>query len=70
VRLCHETQKRGSPEDRVVLGGPVHDFKVQLLLSVILAVAEANVECDSTQQVVHASWYNSMEGAVCQLEEF
>jgi hypothetical protein len=70
VRHCHETRKHGSPEDRMILGGPVHDFKVQLLLSVILAVAEANIECYSTQRVVRASEYDSMEGAVCWLEEF
>jgi hypothetical protein len=70
VRHCHETQKRGSPEDHVILGGSIHGFEVQLLLSVILVVAKANVKCYSTQRVVRASRYDSMEGAVCWLEEF
>jgi hypothetical protein len=53
----------------VILRGPVHDLEVDLLLSIVLAVAKANVECYSTQWVVGTSWYNSMEGAVCWLEE-
>jgi hypothetical protein len=28
VRHCHETRKRGSFEDRMILRGPVHDFKL------------------------------------------
>jgi hypothetical protein len=48
----------------MILRGPVHDFEVELLSSIILAVAEANVECYSTQWVVGASWYDSMERAV------
>jgi hypothetical protein len=55
VRYCHESQKCGSPEDRVVLGGPVHDFEVEFLSSVVLAITEANVECYSTQWVVGTS---------------
>jgi hypothetical protein len=70
VRHCHKMRKRGSSEDRVVLGGPVHDFEVQLLLSVILAVSEENDECYSTQWLVRASWYDSVEGTICRLEKF
>jgi hypothetical protein len=69
VRYCHKTRKCGSSKDRVILRGSVHDFEVQLLLFVVLAVAKANVECYSTQWVVCASWYDSMGGAICQLEE-
>jgi hypothetical protein len=69
VRYCHEARKRGSPEDRVILRGPVHDLEVELLLSIVFAVAKTNVECYSTQWVVGASWYNSIERAVCWFEE-
>jgi hypothetical protein len=44
VRYYHESQKRGSPKDRVVSGGLVHDFKVEFLSSVVLAITEANIE--------------------------
>jgi hypothetical protein len=69
VRYCHEARKHGSSEDRVMLRGPIHDLEVGLLLSAVLAIAETNIECYSTQWVVGASWYDSMEGAVCWLEE-
>jgi hypothetical protein len=69
VRYCHKTRKHGSSEDCVILRGTVHDFEAQLLLSIVLAVAEANVECYLTQWVVRASLYDSMEGAICRLEE-
>jgi hypothetical protein len=67
VGYCHKAQKRGSSEDRVILRGPIHDFEVELLLSIVLAVAETNVECYSTQWVVCATRYDSMEGAICWL---
>jgi hypothetical protein len=38
----------------VILIGPVHELEVELLLSIVLAVAEENVECYSTQWVVGA----------------
>jgi hypothetical protein len=53
----------------MILRGPIHDLKVELLLSVVLAIAETNVECYSTQWIVGASWYDSMEGAIYWLEE-
>jgi hypothetical protein len=28
VGYCHETRKRGSSEDRVILRGTIHDFEV------------------------------------------
>jgi hypothetical protein len=54
----------------VVLGGLVHDFEVEFLSSVILAITEANIECYSTQWIISTSWYDSMEGAVGWLQEF
>jgi hypothetical protein len=69
VGYCHETQKRGSSEDHVILGGPIHDFEVELLLSIVLAVAKTNVECYLTQWVVCASWYDSMEVTIYRFEE-
>jgi hypothetical protein len=46
VRYCHEARKHGSPEDRVIMRGPIHDLYIELLLSIVLAIAETNVECD------------------------
>jgi hypothetical protein len=40
VRYCHEARKCGSPEDRVILRGPIHDLEVELLLFIVLAIAE------------------------------
>jgi hypothetical protein len=54
----------------MVLGGPVHDFEVEFLSSVVLAITKANVECYATQWIVGTSWYDSVEGAVCWLQEF
>jgi hypothetical protein len=34
-----------------------------------LKIRVLHIECYSTQWVVHASWYDSMEGIVCRLEE-
>jgi hypothetical protein len=55
VRYCHKSRKRGSPEDRVILGGPVHYFEVDFFSSVVLSVTEADVECYLTQWVVGTS---------------
>jgi hypothetical protein len=38
----------------MILRGPIHDLEVELLLSIVLAIAETNVECYSTQWVVCA----------------
>jgi hypothetical protein len=54
----------------VILGGPIHDFEVELFSSVVLAITEANIECYSTQWIVGTPWYDSAEGAVCRLQEF
>jgi hypothetical protein len=70
VRYYHEARKRGSSEDHVVLGWPVHDFKLQFFSPIIQTVAKANVECDSTQWVVCTPRDDSVVGAVCRLEEF
>jgi hypothetical protein len=69
VRYYHESRKHGSPEDCVVLGGPVHDFEVDFFSSVVLTITKENVECYSTQWIVGTSWYDSVEGAVCWLQE-
>jgi hypothetical protein len=69
VRYCHEPRKRRSSEDHVILGGPIHYLEVEFLLSIILAVAEINVECYSPQWVVCTSWHDAMEGTICWLEE-
>jgi hypothetical protein len=53
----------------VILRGTIHDFEVELILSIVLAVAKTNIECYSTQWVVCATWYDSMEGTICQFEE-
>jgi hypothetical protein len=52
VRYCHESRKRGSPEDRVILRGPVHDFEVELFSSVVLAITKADIECYSIQWII------------------
>jgi hypothetical protein len=69
VGYCHKTQKHGSSVDRVILRGPIHEFEVELILFIVLAVAETNVECYSTQWVVCADRYDSMEGTIYWLEE-
>jgi hypothetical protein len=43
VRYYHETRKRGSSKDHVILGWLVHDFEFQFFSPVVLAVAKANV---------------------------
>jgi hypothetical protein len=61
--------KTRAPEDRVIVRRPVHDFEIELLSSVVMAIAEAKFECYSTLWVVGASWYDSMERAVCLFQE-
>jgi hypothetical protein len=56
-------------EDRVILRRPVHNLEVELFLSVVLAIAETNIKCYSTQWVVSASWDDSMERTICWFEE-
>jgi hypothetical protein len=70
VRYCHEARKCGSFEDRVILGWPIHNFKLQLFSPIFQTVAETNVEHDSTQWVVCASRDDSMERAIYRLEKF
>jgi hypothetical protein len=69
VRYFHESQKRGSPEDRVILRWLVHDFEVELFSSIVLAITEADVECYPAQWIVSASWDETVEGTICWLHE-
>jgi hypothetical protein len=49
----------------MILRWPVHDFKVELFSSIVLSVAEANIECYLTQWIIGTSWYDPMKGTVC-----
>jgi hypothetical protein len=42
MRNCHKMRKHGSPEDRVILGGPVHDFEVRCFPFLVLAVTDTS----------------------------
>jgi hypothetical protein len=69
VRYCHESRKRGSPEDRITLRWPVHDFEVEFLPSVILPIPEIDVECYLTKWIVSTPWDYSVKGAISWFQE-
>jgi hypothetical protein len=70
VRYCHESWKRGSPEDHVILWWPVHDFEVKFLSSIVLSIFKADVVCYSTKWIVSSPWYYSVKGTISWFQEF
>jgi hypothetical protein len=52
----------------MVLGGPIHNFEVQLLSPKVIQLAEDYVECDSAKGVYSLSWHDAMKTCLRRLE--
>jgi hypothetical protein len=57
-----------SPEDGVVLQGPIDDLEFDLLLSEVCGGAEDDIQVYQPQRVRRLPWDDSVERGLCQQE--
>jgi hypothetical protein len=65
MRCRHESGECRSPEDGVVLRGPIDNLKFDLLFSEVRGCAENDVQVNHPQRVRRLPWDNSVERGLC-----